>query len=54
MEIQLKLREIMMRMEMNSVVDFCTHAFGELLRQEKFQFANVKEWTRDEDFWVRI
>ncbi len=33
--------------------DFCTHAFGELLRQEKPLFANVVEWTKDKDFWVR-
>lgn len=33
--------------------DFCTHAFGELLRQEKSLFAKVLEWTKDEDFWVR-
>ncbi len=33
--------------------DFCTHAFGELLRQEKSLFANVVEWTKDKDFWVR-
>lgn len=33
--------------------DFCTHAFGELLRQDKSLFANVKEWTQDKDFWVR-
>lgn len=33
--------------------DFCTHAFGELLRQHKSLFAKVKDWTADEDFWVR-
>lgn len=33
--------------------DFCTHAFGELLRQDKSLFVNVLEWTQDEDFWVR-
>lgn len=33
--------------------DFCTHAFGELLRQQKGLFPQVLEWTRDEDFWVR-
>ncbi len=33
--------------------DFCTHAFGELLRQEKSLFANVMEWTKDSDFWMR-
>ncbi len=33
--------------------DFCTHAFGELLRQYKELFPRVREWTRDGDFWVR-
>lgn len=33
--------------------DFCTHAFGQLLRQEKTLFENVIEWTKDSDFWVR-
>ena len=33
--------------------DFCTHAFGELLRQEKSLFSHVCEWTNDDDFWVR-
>lgn len=33
--------------------DFCTHAFGELLRQDKSLFVNILEWTGDEDFWVR-
>ena len=33
--------------------DFCTHAFGELLRQRKELFANVITWTEDSDFWVR-
>lgn len=33
--------------------DFCTHAFGELLRQHKELFPKVLEWTEDEDFWVR-
>lgn len=33
--------------------DFCTHAFGELLRQRKSLFEKVKGWTADEDFWVR-
>lgn len=33
--------------------DFCTHAFGELLRQDKLLFVNVLEWTQDKDFWVR-
>ncbi len=33
--------------------DFCTHAFGELLRRYKSLFQKVTEWTKDEDFWVR-
>ncbi|MDO4312973.1 MAG: DNA alkylation repair protein [Eubacteriales bacterium] len=33
--------------------DFCTHAFGELLRQDKSLFAKVILWTNDHDFWVR-
>lgn len=33
--------------------DFCTHAFGELLRQQKGLFPRVLEWTEDGDFWVR-
>lgn len=33
--------------------DFCTHAFGELLRQDKSLFTNMTEWTKDNDFWVR-
>lgn len=33
--------------------DFCTHAFGELLRQHKELFPNVLVWTEDRDFWVR-
>lgn len=33
--------------------DFCTHAFGELLRQRKELFQKVLEWTADGDFWVR-
>lgn len=33
--------------------DFCTHTFGELLRQHKALFEKVKGWTKDEDFWVR-
>lgn len=33
--------------------DFCTHAFGELLRQDKSLFSQVIEWTQDKDFWVR-
>lgn len=33
--------------------DFCTHAFGELLRQDKSLFEQIKDWAKDEDFWVR-
>lgn len=33
--------------------DFCTHAFGELLRQQKGLFPQMLKWTRDKDFWVR-
>lgn len=33
--------------------DFCTHAFGELLRQKKSLFDNIIMWTENEDFWVR-
>lgn len=33
--------------------DFCTHAFGELLRGHKELFSSVLEWTKDPDFWVR-
>ena len=33
--------------------DFCTHAFGELLRRYKSLFSKVKSWTKDDDFWVR-
>lgn len=33
--------------------DFCTHAFGELLRQNKSLFEKVVTWTEDNDFWVR-
>jgi len=33
--------------------DFCTHAFGELLRQNKALFSKVILWTEDNDFWVR-
>ncbi len=33
--------------------DFCTHAFGELLRRYKSIFRKVTAWTKDEDFWVR-
>lgn len=33
--------------------DFCTHAFGELLRRYKSLFSKVMAWTKDEDYWVR-
>lgn len=33
--------------------DFCTHAFGELLRGHKEFFPCVLAWTKDNDFWVR-
>ena len=33
--------------------DFCTHAFGELLKRYKTLFPKIKDWTKDEDFWVR-
>lgn len=33
--------------------DFCTHAFGELLRQQKKLFPQVLDWTGSGDFWVR-
>lgn len=33
--------------------DFCTHAFGELLRRRRELFSSILEWTKDEDFWVR-
>ncbi len=33
--------------------DFCTHAFGELLRQKKSLFVKITAWTDDNDFWVR-
>ena len=33
--------------------DFCTHAFGELLRRYKLLFSKVMAWTKDEDYWVR-
>lgn len=33
--------------------DFCTHAFGELLRQRKSLFVKIIAWTDDNDFWVR-
>lgn len=33
--------------------DFCTHAFGELLRQNKALFSQVIQWTKDPDFWMR-
>ncbi|MBU3073074.1 DNA alkylation repair protein [Clostridium estertheticum] len=33
--------------------DFCTHAFGQLLIQQKDIFRKILNWTKDEDFWVR-
>lgn len=33
--------------------DFCTHAFAELLRQNKSLFEKITVWTEDPDFWVR-
>ena len=33
--------------------DFCTHAFSELLVQNKQLFSHVLQWTRHSDFWVR-
>lgn len=33
--------------------DFCTHAFGALLRRYKPLFAKITDWTADKDFWVR-
>lgn len=33
--------------------DFCTHAFGELIRQNKSLFVKITAWTEDNDFWVR-
>ena len=33
--------------------DFCTHAFGELLRAQKALFPQVCRWTEDPGFWVR-
>ena len=33
--------------------DFCTHAFGELLRNRRELFSSILEWTKDGDFWVR-
>lgn len=33
--------------------DFCTHAFGELLRRYPSLFSKMTTWTKDEDFWVR-
>lgn len=33
--------------------DFCTHAFGALIRSHKYLFGEVLKWTGDEDFWVR-
>lgn len=33
--------------------DFCTHAFGELLLQDKSLFSHIIKWTEEDDFWVR-
>ena len=33
--------------------DFCTHAFGELLRQYPGLVTNIFSWTKSPDFWVR-
>ncbi|SHI97631.1 3-methyladenine DNA glycosylase AlkD [Clostridium amylolyticum] len=33
--------------------DFCTHAFGELLMQNKQLFSHVLQWTKHSDFWIR-
>jgi len=33
--------------------DFCTHAFGQLLIQNKDIFERILNWTKDDDFWVR-
>lgn len=33
--------------------DFCTHAFGELLMQNKQLFPHIFQWTKHSDFWIR-
>ena len=33
--------------------DFCTLAFGELIRVNKHLFEKVITWTENKDFWVR-
>ena len=33
--------------------DFCTHALGELIRQDNALFSKVIKWTEHPDFWVR-
>lgn len=33
--------------------DFCTHAFGALIRKYKYLFEEVIKWTGDANFWVR-
>lgn len=33
--------------------DFCTHAFGALVRSRRNLFGEVLKWTQDDDFWVR-
>jgi len=33
--------------------DFCTHSFGELIRQNKHLYKRTLDWTNHPDFWVR-
>lgn len=33
--------------------DFCTHAFGDLIRQDKKLFNKILNWTSHQEFWVR-
>lgn len=33
--------------------DFCTHAFGELIRRFPELIDRVKQWTKREEFWMR-
>lgn len=33
--------------------DFCTHAFGELIRQSPGLFERIIPWTKQEAFWMR-
>ena len=37
----------------DSVDDFCTHAFGELLRQNLKLFPKILNWTKAPEWWVR-